>query len=151
VYKRQLLWSLGLGEIGPIDRQHEDPRALAEVVGYLEPDATSMLDRVRVRELDELEAYAEEILNVHWRLRDFSLHDRGYDCRNLFAATLAAPLPGVTPVALLDDDLALGGSPLVRAERDVIHTTTSITMERQHAANWLVGQAYLYADISLDT
>ena len=57
-----LLLSLGLGEIGAIDRQHEDPRALVDAAAYLEPDAASMLDRVRVRPADELDAYADVAL-----------------------------------------------------------------------------------------
>jgi len=68
-----------------------------------------------------------------------------------FANTASfGPLP-LTGLRLVADDLEVRGVPLWDASEEDWREVMSIAIERQQAANWLIGQELLYSDVTCDT
>jgi hypothetical protein len=141
-----LAWALGMMEMPAHDEQCPAP-PIAEAFGLLKP-SPNILAAPRLRTPDELAWYAERAFALHWRLRQFSLDGEAMDFAAFAPTADFGPLE-IEGLPLLDRDLAIRGRPLARSDdwREVL----SITVERHQAANWLLGEASLYSEVSTDT
>lgn len=151
-----LAWALGLTELGPFWEQIPDPRDAVGLVGYMDDTRADELEGdASLRPENEIEQYAEFILNVHWRLRDVSFRSKGvpHDCRGLFSEEMKGRCPGFAPPILSanGNDLVLDDQPMYLASAERIRAASSIVRERHRAANWLIGDEGSYCEVSLDT
>lgn len=147
-----LAWALGLWKIGPFDRQIADPREVVGVLGYMaDLGAKRLLAEAKLRPRAVIEAYAEHILNVHWRLQQRLRGVETYDCRNLFREDIETPIPGTTPIKLVRGDLTIGRKALAKVDDESLRSALGIVRERQRAANWLQGDGAVYSKVDLDT
>jgi hypothetical protein len=146
-----LAWALGLWTIGPFDQQLADARGVVGSLGYMDDvRAERLLQTATLRPLAEIKAYAEHILNVHWRLQRVR-RVKHYDCRNLFREELEEPTPGTTPIELVGGDLTIAGVALAKVDDERLNSALNVVRERQRAANWLQGDDRIYSEVALDT
>lgn len=142
---------MGLWTIGPFDQQLADARGVVGSLGYMDDArAERLLSNAMLRPLAEIRAYAEHILNVHWRLQRVR-RVKHYDCRNLFDEELERPIPGTTPIELVRGDLTIAGVTLAEVDDELLNSALSVARERQRAANWLQGDDRIYSEVALDT
>jgi hypothetical protein len=90
----------------------------------------------------------------------FSCCDGVSDCR---AGTTCGPartcqrygglsqLEDLDLIPLADGDLEIRGAPIFRAPEAVWREVMSIAIERQQAANWLIGEDEIYSEVTCDT
>ena len=128
-----LAWSLGRTELRPFYLQC-DPADAANSLGFLKSLSETVLNNPALRPSDELDQYNDFIYNLHWRLRDYSLRKRPYDCSNLVGA-----YAGKYGLELKENDVCIAGAPITLADDTVLRPVESITRERHRASNWLVG------------
>ena len=95
--------------------------------------------------------YANRVLALHWRLRQFINAER----QPLDFATYARGVQwaefDLRGVRLIEGDLAIGDTPISRADTDHVHTAMSIASERHIAANWLIGWDETYSEVENPT
>jgi len=128
-----LAWALGKRDLPAFDEQC-DPAEAADSLGFLQPTEQTCLNKPGLLRSDELDSYNEFIYNLHWRIRDFSLHNRWYNCSNLFAETARK-----YGLKIIDHDLCISGKPISDSAEADWRPVLSITRERHRASNWLVG------------
>jgi hypothetical protein len=90
------------------------------------------------------------LLGIHWRLRDFSLNPTAMNFE-AFSRECWFGSFDLTGIATLEDDLAIGGKPISKADRGDFETCFSIARERHIAINWLIGLARTYSKVPTDT
>ncbi|HXR47733.1 MAG TPA: DUF4272 domain-containing protein [Candidatus Limnocylindrales bacterium] len=134
-----LAWALRRVSLPAFDVQC-DPSATANVLGFLQPESETVLAKTSLRPLAELNEYNEFILNVHWRIRDFSLNHRTFDFESLAKKAWGEPVLRFG-LKLSEKDIQIGGQPLSKAPENIWRGLTSITQERHRASNWLIGYA----------
>jgi len=145
-----LAWSLNKVELPSFEEQC-DPSATAGRLGFLNPLNATCLNRPVLRPLDVLRDYNRFVYNLHWRIRDFSLFQRPYDFESLARKAWGEPIQryGLT---LVENDIAVGGVPIFRAEKSALANVTSITQERHRASNWLIGyESEDFYEVTTDT
>ncbi len=125
-----------------------DVLAWFRAMGLDEEGARELAARAVMRPEAEIAAYAEQARNVHWRLRRLRAGVAVHDCTRLYEGYDA---PGVSPVELVEGDLAFDGTPVGQVARPVIASAVSIATQRQRASSWLEGDAHLYSEVGLDT
>lgn len=149
-----LAWALGeLDELPPID-QTIDLRVLARrlALPWLSADDVAVLRSPELRRTpEEIDALGARMLTAHWRVRQF-MH------MSQEPMDYVAWVPGVEWAELTLDglevaerDLAIGGEPIVRADPDLVHATSSILVERRLAVSWLQGYDALYSEGDTNT
>lgn len=99
----------------------------------------------------EIEDEASRQLAVHWRLRQFTHYGNKPMNFVAFAEGVQWAQFNLEGVAILEDDLAVGGKPIAQADTAHVQMMTSIVQERHHAANWLLGWEELYSEVTTDT
>lgn len=139
-----LAWALNRWELDPFYAPTDAP-AVAEALGFMEPEGLEMLKSPKLRSKPEREELARQLYLIHMRLRQ--AYDKEPSSRN--AAQLAIELK-VNPVDLdlVDDDLAISNVPLSEVPSEVIRYTISTVAERHRAANWLLGDNPAYSEVS---
>lgn len=128
-----LAWSLGRTELASFDQQC-DPADAANSLGFLQSSDETVLSNPTLRSREELDEYNDFVYNLHWRLRDYSLHKQPYDCSNLLGG-----YTGKYGLKLKDKDICIASVPITRADDSIVRSVESITRERHRASNWLVG------------
>jgi hypothetical protein len=144
-----LAWSLQLVEM-PAHDQLVQAKRLADVLGLFREDTRFVIDSAELRCEAVLRAAADRVLAVHWRLREFELSPRPIDfaamCRDSwFGALDADALP------IIDNDLALGGQPIARADPSLRQRVKLATQHRHRAINWLCGHHTLFSHVDTST
>jgi hypothetical protein len=95
--------------------------------------------------------FADRILAIHWRLRQF----KQIGPKPIDFATYAKGVKWATfnleGVALVEGDLSIGGMPISKATQESLSRAMSIAMERHQAANWLTGWATEYHKVECPT
>jgi hypothetical protein len=142
-------WALGRSELPPYD-VGADPLAVADALGFREAANETVLADARLRAPEELVALADELLALHWRLRQYSLDGKAIDFKSTAAKAWFGPLP-IARLRLAEGDLELRGVPIFRAPEALWREAMSIASERQQAANWLMGQDEIYSEVTTDT
>lgn len=145
-----LAWALGRFVLPPYYRA-VDPARVADSVGFLDDDlAAEVLEGAQLRSRAEIEALANLMFGLHWRLRDNARGKAVMDYRAFCRTAWFGPLE-TSGMEFSKNDLALEGVPVNAASDAQIATVRSIVVERQRAANWLLGQDEVYSAVSCDT
>jgi hypothetical protein len=145
-----LAWALNRFALSPYD-QMVDPGKLLPAVGILNLElAQALLAEPALRPAAELEAYAREILGLHWRLRDFTLRPQAMDFRHFAENAWFGKMP-LDNVRLIDGDLALQEFAIAQAPRELFSACMSAAQERHRAINWLQGWNEVYSDVDTST
>ena len=96
-------------------------------------------------------AYADQVLAIHWRLRQFvHVEQKAIDFAD-YARGVEWATFDLRGVRLLDGDLAVGDAPITRADPGHVGAAMSIAAERHIAANWLIGWDETYGDVENPT
>ena len=144
-----LAWSLGRFEL-PEHDQMIDPGVLMPAVGFLDAaGAKGLLADPHLRAQDEINATAQKILTIHWRLREYRLTPKPINFPKV-AKDAWFPL-NLAGVRLIDSDLALGEFAIAKAPPELYHTAASIAQERHQAINWLCGDNDVYSETDTST
>lgn len=144
-----LAWALRRLALPPHD-EPVDARAAIDSVGWLGDDAGELVAAAALRDRPELEVYAEQALNVHWRFRQLALVPEPFDFHLLAGADRLAGFD-IPPLRLLEDDLAVGNRPISKAAAADRNACWDIAVERHQAAMWLLGDEELYSRVDLST
>ncbi|MEN1941684.1 DUF4272 domain-containing protein [Luteimonas sp. MJ246] len=123
-----------------------DPDDIAWALGFLDDAAPALLQDAVLRSERGIDTFLARQLALHWRLREYALRPGPMD----FAAVVAnggwARLD-IDATDLVDDDLAIDGVRIDRADAAQLARCTSIAGERHRAANWLAGADPVYSSV----
>ncbi len=144
-----LAWGLRAYDL-PDHETKSEPAPLFASIGFMTDLPAALVDPT-LRSHDEMSALSDRQLGLHWRLRDFSVNGKGVDLVKLAAGEIWFGGFDLTGVAISDNDLAIGGVPIVRADADRIQICQSIAMERRRASDWLIGLDAVYSEIDMST
>jgi hypothetical protein len=143
-----LAWVLGCTELPPVHIQSE-PSEVANSMGFLEEREDTPLYRPHMRAETEIDQRRDTYLTLHWRLRQYSIDAASMDFCTYVAACEWATLR-LDELEILDRDLAIGGVRIDRVKSSKYREVLSITQERHHAFNWLLGFEEIYAEVTTD-
>jgi hypothetical protein len=144
-----LAWALGATAV-PRHDQMADPAAIANSIHFLADDAKLAAKRLALRSPEELAAFGELQLALHWRIRDFSLRREAMDFRKFAETAWFGPLR-IEGIPLAEHDLAIDGVPIAKAPEQRFRQCQSIAMERHQAINWLQGWDEIYSEVDTST
>jgi hypothetical protein len=144
-----LAWALDLFELPRYDTL-VDVDKLLSAVGFLHEKAGTILASPKLRDQEQIDGLAEQLLAYHWRMRDFSLRPIAIDFRDFGENCWFGPI-SVDWAEIVDGDLALEGAPIVSAPDDTLGRCSSCAMERHLAINWLRGWSETYSDTDTST
>jgi hypothetical protein len=144
-----LAWALGRCEVPPYDEVVDVP-TLAADVGWQRSPTDTVLHEPVLRPVEEIEKLGQNLLALHWRLRQFSLKREAIDFV-AFARDVSWAVFSLEGVRLGDRDLEIGGKALAACSENEWRTVSSIVSERDRAVRWLLGDATLYSEVSCDT
>ena len=143
-----LAWWIGrLRTLPPVDQQIDAGVLVDSVTPYADVVAPLVASPYAPQELELL---ATQLLTAHWRLREFQLLPSPLDLPAVVRQATFAPLT-TEGLPLAEDDLAVGGEPLSRADDELVQLTRSTAAERRLAVAWLRGEEELYSEGPLDT
>jgi hypothetical protein len=144
-----LAWALGLADVPPHDEQ-ADMEVLAAAIGFapVAPDAAT--PEPKLRRADELERAERRLLAIHWRLRELQVSPGPIDFVRFSQEAWFGDFD-LFGIAVAERDLAVGGTPIARADDDLVRITSSIAGERHHAIAWVMGDDPLYSAVVTST
>jgi hypothetical protein len=140
-----LAWALGAIEMPSHDAQI-DPAEVSRKIGFLGVPASE----ARLRSVEQVERMGERLFAIHWRLREFSLRRQAMDFVEFSKNNWFCKFD-VGPIAVAENDLAIGGVAIAKAPSDAVGMCQSIAMERHKAINWILGQQTLYSEVDTST
>jgi len=144
-----LAWALRHAELPAFSAQCE-PSDTANAMGFLDFREKTVLHSPRLRDSDQIAAFADRYLTIHWRLRQYSLEREPMDFVTYVARCNWGPL-SLDGIEIVEADLGIGGVRIDRAENASYRQTVSIVQERHQAFNWLLGLERLYSRVTTDT
>ncbi len=145
-----LAWALGQFKLPPYD-QRVEPARVGDCLGFLNDERSNELLRVaHLRPREEMERLANLMFTVHWRLRDQGRGGKHLEFAKMCNEVWFGPLE-TGGLVFVNDDLALNGHEVASLTADALEKARSIAVERQRAANWLMGQDETYSFVSCDT
>ena len=145
-----LAWALGFIDLPPHDVQI-DPGKMLPAMGFLNVDRTrALLANPTLRPSDELKALQDRMFALHWRLRNFRLKPEAMNFREFARTAWFGPLD-ITGLPLAEDDLAIVGEPISRADQNAVMGAMSSAQERHQAINWLCGGTEVYSETDTPT
>ena len=137
-----LAWALRLADLPPYDELVEVDEFLS-TLGLLNPDkARANLATPQLRPRAELDRYNEQIWAYNWRMVDFRIRPKAVDYANVDFGSGPFDLDWAV---LADGDLTLQGTPITKADPNLVRSATSTAQERHRASNWLTGQTHLFS------
>ena len=146
-----LAWALGLCELPAYDAVVDTDQLLATLGFPNEPDrARALLETPVLKSPNALKAYQEQAFALHWRLVDFRVNPQAMDFAKMKEECWFGPLD-LSWATLAENDLAIQGEAISRANADAVGTVASIANERHRAANWLIGYASVYSETDVNT
>jgi len=141
-----LTWALGLGELPAYDEEPH-PGDLTASVGLL-ADAPRALVAPRLRAPEELQRLRRQLVTVRWRLGRAQEQHRAMDLA-AFVRGAPAGVFELEGLPLKEEDLALGGVPVARADPHAVRVCLGMNEERLRALLWVLGQRPLYSEVVL--
>ena len=137
-----LAWALNRWELASFD-QPTTP-AVLDALGFLQPEGLELLKSAQLRPASEIKEMARRLYLIHGRLR------QAYDVPGSMNVPQVAEDLRVDPaqLKLVEDDLVIEETPLKAAPKDLVRITISAVVERQRAANWLLGDHPVYSEVS---
>jgi hypothetical protein len=146
-----LAWALHRYERLPYD-QMSDVDGVWQAMGLLDDaKARDLLSNPRLRPTEELEAFRKQMLAYHWRLRDFRWRQPTTMDFLAFSRKCWFGSFDVSCFKLIDNDLALQGERIDRADGEMLGLCLSIAAERHKAINWLCWGPEVYSDADVST
>lgn len=123
---------------------------VADTLGFYCDRQETALVNPALREPAELELLADQIMDIHWRFRDFAFGNSHRDFAS-FEREYMRGKPDLVGFAFANGDLAIDGAAIADVSSDRRSDCESIVRERHQAANWLLGTETLYSDVTTDT
>ena len=145
-----LAWSLKRYSLPPYDIECDSAEAAASL-GFLENPNNTVLAQPEIRDIKEIHDFNEFIYNLHWRLRDFSIHHKPYNFKSLASKAWGKPILKYG-LKLKNKDLVIKKKPIYKSSEEKWRTVLSITQERHRASNWTIGYASKeFYEVTTDT
>lgn len=145
-----LLWALNSYNLPP-DATLVSPAEMFEVTQAYDSDATRLfLSQAQLRPADELFTHQKHVLMLHWRLREFSLRPMLIDFVE-FSKDCWIGSFDISGFDIIENDVAINGVPISKADPADVELCGSITRERHQAANWLCGENPVYSEVETNT
>lgn len=145
-----LAWALNRYDLPPHD-ELVTPGQLLPAAGILNADrAKALLSEPRLRPAAEIEAMANRLFAIHWRLRNFRLRPEAMDFAEFARTAWFGPVD-ITGVRLIDNDIAIGDHPIAAAPQERVRAAESAAVERHLAINWLTGNSVVYSETDVST
>jgi hypothetical protein len=139
-----LAWSLGVADLPPHDQPVEG-LDLCMSLGMLSRETPLLLQLPQRRPAEEIARMQTRLLGIHWRMVDYRVTPTRLDFRAIASNNWVGGWD-LTGVPMIDDELAIRGVRLDRADERARSQTESIARERHRAINWVMGQAPLYSE-----
>jgi len=144
-----LAWALGCADLPPVHVEC-DSNATADAMGFLDDWEDTTLNGPDLRAWDEIQAWADTYLTLHWRLRQFSEEPGPIDFPAYVSACNWGPLR-LDYLEIVDGDLAFDGVRIDQLADGAVNHALGIAQERHQAFNWLLGFDPRYSAVSTDT
>jgi hypothetical protein len=119
-------------------------------MGFLEDRENTPLHDPRLRDIAEIEKWADMYLTLHWRLRLLESDPGPKDFVSCVARCNWGPLR-LDELELVDNDIAIDGVRIDKLDYNKYRQTLSIVQERHQAFNWLLGLDPVYSAVTTDT
>lgn len=146
-----LAWALGLYEKLPPYDEPAHVGDVRETVLFLDPKAKRLVDKAQLRDAAQIEAFADQMFAIHWRLNYFHAIDRqAIDFVKIAKNSRFGEL-NLEGARLLDGDLMIREQGIACAHDDERHICNAIVSERHRAANWLCGYDEIYSAVDIST
>ncbi len=143
-----LAWALQRFPLPEYDKE-VDPYAVAEGLDFLWDDARDLLDKPELRPGTEIQNLEDQVLALHWRVADFKKRPRWFDFKAFVEWNRVGPAQ--MGIRFVEDDLAIGDLPILRAAEEDVDRVNSLARTRHQALDWLLGQDALYSQVTPDT
>lgn len=143
-----LAWALQLAELPAYDQLVETDNLLSALSLLDITMSQHKLAHPNLRSPNQLQTYNDQIFAFNWRLVDFRVRPEAIDYANVDFGYGKFDLSWAT---LKKSDLSLQGTPIAKADQELVQTMNSAAVERHKASNWLQGYGRLYSDVSTDT
>jgi len=144
-----LAWSLGLVEL-PRHDEFVQAKKLADLLGLLREDTRFVIDSAELRSELDLRAAADQMMAVHWRLREFELSPRPVDfagmCRDSWFGSI-----DLSSLPIIEGDLAIAGQPITRADPATRNRAQIAIQHRHRAINWVCGHHPVFSKVDIST
>jgi hypothetical protein len=144
-----LAWALSFCELPSFSEQC-DPPAVANGIGLLAPIHETCLRAPVLRERDDIKAWTDRYLTLHWRLRLLESNPGQMDFVDCVNRVTWGPL-SLDGFDLIENDISVDDTRIdlisEKRRRDLI----GIAQERHQAFNWLLGFDELYSHVTTDT
>jgi hypothetical protein len=144
-----LAWALNCLNLPDYD-ELSDPRAVADSLYFLSNEIENLLTAPTLRGKNELEQYAERMVALHWRLRQFYLKPEKMNFKQFAKEAWFGPLD-ISGLRFIDNDLALGETEISQTADEEFRKCLRITSERHQTANWLIGYDEIYSKVATNT
>jgi hypothetical protein len=130
--------------------QFVQPRKIADTLGLFSEDTDIVINSADLRGALDLRTAADQIMAVHWRLREFELARTSLDFGQLARDWWFGPVD-LAGIPLADNDLALGGRPILFADDALRQRCHAAIQARHRAINWLCGHHTLFSRVDTST
>lgn len=145
-----LAWGLGRFEV-PAHDELVSPWPLLSSMHVLDaPAAKSLLVHAQLRPRSEIETLRARLFALHWRLLDFRLRPEAMNFSDFARTASFGPLD-ITGLSMVEQDLAVTGQRLDRAQPEARARAESAVRERHMAINWLCEGPVRYSQARADT
>ena len=145
-----LAWALKRFEIPPHDELVQ-LNPLWQSLGLLDAEAArELMAKPELRTRAEIVTRRNQLFVLHWRLRNYHITPKSMDFAEFAKTCWFGPLD-ITGLPLVDNDLAIKGARIDKADPDAFRAAHSAAQERHQAANWLRAGPELYSDASVAT
>jgi hypothetical protein len=144
-----LAWALGCVSL-PAFYAECEPSEVANAMGFLGEQKTTVLRRPQLRDSGEISIAEETYLTLHWRLRQFDIEPGPMDFAAYVSSCKWGPLR-LDQLELCEGDLAVEGVRIDRLDYGTFRRILSIVQERHRAFNWLIGWNSVYSQVTTDT
>jgi hypothetical protein len=145
-----LAWALRRFQLPPHDTLVSPHPLLASLDVFDAPAAKALLVQPALRPRSEIDNLRGRLFALHWRLTDFRIQPRVIHFTDFARTAWFGPLD-LNGLPLIENDLAVAGKRIDKADADALATANSIAVERHMAINWLWEGPLLYSEARIDT
>jgi hypothetical protein len=112
--------------------------------------ARRLIARAKLRSAEQLAAYRKHALMTHWRLRNFRVHPGAIDFVEFSKGSWCGQFD-ITRFRIVNNDLALGKTPIADADPALVRMCESIASERHRAIDWVLLGSEIYSETDMST
>jgi hypothetical protein len=144
-----LAWALGCT---PMPAQDESIVAanVARMLGFLRPFENSVLAAPGLLPTTDIKQFADLAFAIHWRRREYHIRPEKMDFLSFSQTAWFGPLP-IAESMLIEGDLKTLSVGIHAASEADRHLCLRVAIERQRAANWLIGGDAVYSETDTST